>query len=195
MGKGVRYHPEEKCWFKVEKKEKPKVTGSNSVIEVDLSAEKKKIRIATPLIKLKMLVENKIEIMETYDPGSQVSLINSKWIKIKDNSDDVNKIFLKSVKGVNHKNGLVNIKIFNIDKEVDIYIVEREDFEDCIIELDLIPMFKLKLNENLEVSQKIEEEIEKPKTILSEIKNEGVNCSVNFNEHVETNEFQTKIEH
>lgn len=41
MGKGVRYHPEEKCWFKREKKEKPKAIGSNSVIEVDLSTEKK----------------------------------------------------------------------------------------------------------------------------------------------------------
>ncbi|XP_070171327.1 uncharacterized protein [Polyergus mexicanus] len=39
--KGIRYHPEEKCWFKQEKKEKPKAIGSNSVIEVDLSTEKK----------------------------------------------------------------------------------------------------------------------------------------------------------
>lgn len=38
MNKGVRYHPEEKCWFK---QEKPKVIGSNSVIEAHLSTEKK----------------------------------------------------------------------------------------------------------------------------------------------------------
>jgi len=42
------------------------------------------------LIKLELLVENKIEIMGTYDPGSQVSLINSKWIKIKNIREDVN---------------------------------------------------------------------------------------------------------
>lgn len=41
-----------------------------------------------------MLIENKIEIMGTFDPGSQVSLINSKWIKKKDNREDVNKILL-----------------------------------------------------------------------------------------------------
>lgn len=41
IGKGVRYHPEEKCWFKLEKKEKPKAIGSNSVIEADLRTEKK----------------------------------------------------------------------------------------------------------------------------------------------------------
>ncbi|KAK2577627.1 hypothetical protein KPH14_000774, partial [Odynerus spinipes] len=56
-------------------------------------------------------------------------------------------------------------------------------------------MFKLRLNENLEISQKMEKEIEKPKIILSEIENETLNNSVNFNEHVETDEFQTKIEH
>lgn len=139
-----------------------------------------------------MLVESKTEIMGTYDPGSQVSLINSKWIKIKDNREDVNKIFLKSVNGVNHTNGLIRIKIkiFSIEKEVDVYIVEREDFEDFIIGLDLIPMFKLRLNENLEVSQNIKKEIR-----LSEIEDEAKNCSVNFNEHVETDEFHTKIEH
>jgi len=139
--------------------------------------------------------------MGTYDPGSQVSLINSKWIKIKNIREDVNKIFLKSVNGVNHANGLVRIriKIFNIEKEVDIYVVERENFEDFIIGLDLIPMFKLKLNENLEVSQKIGKEIEEyqriPKITLSEKKSETINYSINFNEHVETDEFQTKIEH
>jgi len=41
MGKGVRYHPEEKCWFRLEGKKKPKTIGSNSVIEVNLSTEKK----------------------------------------------------------------------------------------------------------------------------------------------------------
>lgn len=37
----------------------------------------------TPLIKVKLLVENKLEIQGTYDSGSQVSLINSRLIKIK----------------------------------------------------------------------------------------------------------------
>lgn len=41
MGKGLRYHPEEKCWFKLEKKERPKAIGSNSVIEVDQNTDTK----------------------------------------------------------------------------------------------------------------------------------------------------------
>lgn len=103
-----------------------------------------------------MSLEDKLEVNGTYDPGSQVSLINAKWVKINNNRKDVNKIFLKSVNGVKHTDGLVTIKIkiLDIEGEVDVYIVEREDFEDFIIGLDMIPLFKLRLNERLEISQK-----------------------------------------
>lgn len=41
MGKGIRYHPENKCWFQTDKREEPKITKSNTVIEVDLNTEQK----------------------------------------------------------------------------------------------------------------------------------------------------------
>lgn len=41
MGKGMRYHPVEKCWFKTENKEKPKTIGSNTIIEVEQCSEQK----------------------------------------------------------------------------------------------------------------------------------------------------------
>lgn len=41
MGKGIRYHPENKCWFRLDKKDEPKITNSNTVIEVDLNTEQK----------------------------------------------------------------------------------------------------------------------------------------------------------
>lgn len=45
LNKGVRYHPEEKCWFKIKENEKEKnktgVIGSNTVLEVDLNTEAK----------------------------------------------------------------------------------------------------------------------------------------------------------
>lgn len=41
MGKGLRYHPEEKCWFTQKKKEGPKAIGSNSVIEINQNTETK----------------------------------------------------------------------------------------------------------------------------------------------------------
>lgn len=46
LNKGLRYHPEEKCWFKTTETKKEKsnsssIVGNNSVIEVDLNTEKK----------------------------------------------------------------------------------------------------------------------------------------------------------
>lgn len=71
----------------------------------------------------------------------------------------MNKIYLKSVNGVGTTKGLITIKakIFDIEKNINVYIVERENFEDLIIGLDMIKLFKLRQNEELEVSQKNEE--------------------------------------
>lgn len=46
MNKGVRYHPEELCWFKIKKNEPQKIyktqnVNNNSILEVDLNTEKK----------------------------------------------------------------------------------------------------------------------------------------------------------
>lgn len=46
LDKGIRYHPEESCWFKKNKYEsekvfKPKNVNNNSIIEVDMNTEKK----------------------------------------------------------------------------------------------------------------------------------------------------------
>lgn len=47
LDKGIRYHPEESCWFKKNKNESEKVfkarnVNNNSIIEVDINTEKKK---------------------------------------------------------------------------------------------------------------------------------------------------------
>lgn len=108
------------------------------------------------MIKIKILLEDKLEIKGTYDPGPQVSLINPKLIKIEKKTEDVNKIFLKTVNGVTHTKGLVTIKIkiFDIEEYIDVFITERDDFEDFIIGLDMIKKFKLIQDENLQISQK-----------------------------------------
>ena len=48
----------------------------------------------------------------------------------------------------------IKIKIFNIEKEMDVYIVEEENFQDFIIGLDMIKTFTLMQNEKLQISQK-----------------------------------------
>ncbi|KAK9688210.1 Transposase IS4 [Popillia japonica] len=85
LNKGARYHPEDKCWFKTKPnitKERPKTMGNNAVIEV------------------RMLLEDRLNIDGIYDPGSQISIINSKFIKLKENKEDMNKVTLKTVNGV-----------------------------------------------------------------------------------------------
>lgn len=46
LNKGIRYHPEDSCWFKTKKSDreniyKPKAVSNNSIIEVDLNNEQK----------------------------------------------------------------------------------------------------------------------------------------------------------
>lgn len=148
------------------------------------------------MIKVKILLEGKLEVNGTYDPGSQVSLINSKLVKLKQQTEDVNKIYLKTVNGVTQTKGLVTIKVKIFEKEefIDVFIVERNDFEDFLIGLDIIKKFKLIQNENLEVLQKTEEQIEEKKNTLNKnIEMEEV--KVNFNEYVNENEFSMNLDH
>lgn len=41
LNKGIRYHPEDSCWFKKKDNNEARVIGSNSVMEVDQNTETK----------------------------------------------------------------------------------------------------------------------------------------------------------
>lgn len=157
--------------------------------------------MSTPLIKIKILLEDKLEIDGTYATGSQVSLINSKLVKIKkEKSEDINKIFLKTINGVTHTKGLITIKlkIFDIEKQVDVFIVERDDFEDFLIGLDIIEKFKLMQDENLQILQKKEvktKDIERKRKEKIDTTDGIKEVKVNFNEHVDEEEFKIKLDH
>lgn len=100
-----------------------------------------------------MLLEDKLEVHGTYDPGSQISLINSRLIKIREKTEDTNKILLKTINGVTHTKGLITMKakIFDIEEYIDVFIVEKDDFEDLLIGLDTIKKFRLIQDENLQI--------------------------------------------
>jgi len=148
-----------------------------------------------------MLLDRKLEIYGTYDSGSQISLINAKLVKTINQNEDKNKLLIKTVNGVKKTDGLITIKIkiFDFEEEVDIFIVDREDFEDFLIGLDMIKKFKLTQDGKLRISQeKIDKtnESNKIKIDTEEEKKRNIEqCSVNFNEHVEEDEFQIKLEH
>ncbi|GBO99431.1 hypothetical protein EVAR_76657_1 [Eumeta japonica] len=120
--------------------------------------------IATGLPGFILQKLNRDELNDTTDlfneirkyEGSQISLINSRLIKVKEKKDNVNIAYMKTVNGVKKTDGLITIKvkIFDLEEEVDVHIVENEDFDDFIIGLDMIKKFKLTQNEDLQIEQK-----------------------------------------
>ena len=54
----------------------------------------------TPLIKIKLLINEKIEILGVYGPGENVSLINVKLLNIKNKNNNVNIENLRTINGV-----------------------------------------------------------------------------------------------
>lgn len=67
-------------------------------------------------------------------------MINAKLVKTIGEKNDVNEIDLKTVNDVKKTNGLITIKIkiFEIEEDMDVYIIENEDFDDFMIGLDMI---------------------------------------------------------
>lgn len=92
--------------------------------------------------------------------------------------------------------GLITIKIriLDIEKEMDVYIVEEENFQDFIIGLDMIKTFKPMQDEELEISQKKETDL---KLKIDEMNDydENKQYSVNFNEHIKEDEFKVILDH
>lgn len=112
----------------------------------------------TPLINVKLLLNDKLEIHGVYDSGSNVSLINSKLLKIRGEGNNLNEANLVTINGVKKTSGLttLKVKIFEIEKNVDVYIIDEQNFKyDFLIGLDLIKIFKLTQNEELKITQKI----------------------------------------
>lgn len=99
-----------------------------------------------------------MEVLGIYDPGSNVSLVNSKLLKLKKSEKKYDKnAKLVTINGVKRTKGLTNlkIKIMEIEKHMDVYIVDGKEFKyDFLIGLDIIKEFKLAQDEHLEISQK-----------------------------------------
>lgn len=94
----------------------------------------------------------------------------------------------------------IKIKIFNIEENADVYIIDGEEFKyDFLIGLDIIKQFKLVQDDNLDISQKREEikkENGKDLTAEENVKNDtskevkSEENMVNFNEHIQEEEFK-----
>lgn len=148
-----------------------------------------------------------------YDSGSNVSLINSKLLKLKGKENSLNNADLVTISGVKKTSGLttITIKIFQMVEKVDVYIIDKEDFQyEFLIGLDMIKKFQLIQNENLEITQKerliLMEENKVGENSTNKNTNPEFTCMrdeeyitkehfINFNEHVEEENFEIKIDH
>lgn len=158
-----------------------------------------------PLIKVKLVLNKNVEVFGIYDSGSNVSLINSRLLKINNKeSSYLNNTNLKTINGVKKAKGLIalNIRIFNVDKTMNVFVIDEENFDhDFLIGLDCIKEFYLIQDENLEINQKIpiqEREIISNEEIESNIdipKEQKFDNLVNFNENIIEENFKISINH
>lgn len=145
-----------------------------------------------------------MEIYGVYDSGSNVSLINSKLLKLKTKKNNANEENLVTINGVKKTSGLTNlkIKIFEKEENVNVYVIDEPNFKyDFLIGLDMIKAYELIQNEELKITQKQylrqenikqEEEIYKKKNESKEYVKE---YKINFNEHIKEKEFEIKVNH
>jgi hypothetical protein len=173
-----------------------------------------------PLIRVKLLLNDSLEITGIYDSGANVSLINTKLLRIKQNkTTDPHIVNLKTINGIKETQGMVSmkVKIYDIEKTMDIFVVDNENFNnDFLIGLDLIKAFKLIQNEDLSITQltfpkeneNYSTQDENPSnteflnekgTAYSEIVKKKINLidgyKVNFNEYICVDDFDVSMDH
>uniref|UniRef100_A0ABD2WZ92 Integrase catalytic domain-containing protein n=1 Tax=Trichogramma kaykai TaxID=54128 RepID=A0ABD2WZ92_9HYME len=94
---------------------------------------------------------------------------------------------MRTIGGVNRSKGLIKVKakIFEIEESMNVFIVDSKYFEDdFLIGLDYIGKFRLTLNEKLEIQQR-----------SYDTAKELREYQVNFNEHVDQNNFEASMNH
>ena len=157
-----------------------------------------------PLIKIKLLLNDTLSVFGIYDSGSNVSLINAKLLKIRSQNDTgaIKLLNLKTINGEKKTKGVVTlkIKIYNMEKCMDIFVVDKENFNhDFLIGLDCIKEFRLMQNEKLKIIQNnkvtISDELKQQNRENPTSKPPIDKCEINFNEHINTDGFETTVNH
>lgn len=120
----------------------------------------------TPLIKLKILINNKTAI-GLYDSGANISLINYNfWKKQNLNKNVSGDKNIETISGISKAEGKItlSVKIYNITKQFSFFIIKSDSFrDDVLLGLDCIKEFKLCQDENLKIWQKNNENIKQVK--------------------------------
>lgn len=140
-----------------------------------------------------------------YDSGSNISLINSRLIRLKATHNSIHKANIKTINGVNNSKGIVKIKlkIFDIEEMVNVFIIDEKNFEDdFLIGLDCISKFQLIQDENLQITQRSPDisgdkkrNYKKREFKIPDLSGKEKNFKINFNEHIDENNFKSSVDH
>lgn len=101
-----------------------------------------------------MILNENTECRGIYDPGSNITLINSKLVKIKNLMKENFSNTIKTISGRSKTNGLIkiNANILNIKDKIDAFVYNNDGFNyDMILGLDTIKRFGLTHDRNLNI--------------------------------------------
>ena len=153
--------------------------------------------VLLPLITLEVFL-NDNKIQGIYDPGANVTLLNSKIIKKMGLTTQKDRNTFKTVSGRKDFAGRLSakIRIHKIEKTMEVFAVDDENFEyDILLGLDTIKNFCLKQDYDLNIYQKInlENKEDKIKDFGTNVENQEY--SLNFNEGIPVEQFKAKLDH
>lgn len=150
-----------------------------------------------PLITLEVFLNGK-RIQGIYDPGANVTLLNSRITKKMGLTTEDDRNTFRTVGGKKNFTGRLStrMKIHKIEKTVEVFVVDDENFEyDILLGLDTIKNFCLKQDYDLKIYQKINLE-DKEEEIRNLDTNKQIQENlVNFNEGIHTEQFRAKLDH
>ena len=124
---------------------------TNSVL--DKHRRSKKLDVP-PLIEVKVILNGNTICKGIYDSGSNITLINSKLVNIKDLMKNNFNGTIKTISGRGKTNGLItlNANILNRDVKINAFVYNNDNFNyDMILGLDTIKRFGLTHDENLNI--------------------------------------------
>ncbi|MCI4432150.1 MAG: retroviral-like aspartic protease [Nitrosopumilus sp.] len=114
------------------------------------------------LIKINVIIDDKLKVKAVYDSGSNISLINQKIVDDLKLSLMNNKKAFKTISGFDFSSARANIllKIGNLTDSINTYVVKNNNFSyDLLLGLDAIKKFKLLQDESLNILQRFKNKI------------------------------------
>jgi transposase InsO family protein len=148
-----------------------------------------------PLIKINVVIDNKMKIKAVYDSGSNATLINQRVIDLLKSSLIRHKSALKLMNGFSFCSARADIilKIGNRSDTLNAYVVKNNNFSyDLLLGLDAIRKFKLLQDDNLNILQRLSNNRVMK---LHDIEEVEKYVEVNFNEYIDISQIHTELDH